>query len=262
MALTKAGTEQEKSWLAILLAWVAGFVDAVGFLTLFHLFTAQMSGNLTAMGADIGLASWHDAVLRAFPIPMFALGVGAGILVLELAARRGVRSGVALGLTFEALLLVAFMVAGTVLIHAGALRGRSNAAFYALGSLAALAMGLQTASIQRVSGRIVYTTFLTGMLTNFSEDCVAYLFWRHDAAHGGPPQRGRRWERVAVRRLLLLAAILAAYAAGAALGGFGDAQWSLAALLAPLAALACVIALDLVHPIHPPDSEDVVATIH
>ena len=48
MSRAQIRKEREKAWLAVLLAWVAGCVDAVGYLMLFHLFTAHMSGNSAA----------------------------------------------------------------------------------------------------------------------------------------------------------------------------------------------------------------------
>jgi uncharacterized membrane protein YoaK (UPF0700 family) len=84
--------DREKAWLAVLLAWVAGFVDAVGYLSLSHLFLAHMSGNSAAMGAYFGQGRWGAAFHRAFPIPMFVLGVAAGAALNEAASRRGVRS--------------------------------------------------------------------------------------------------------------------------------------------------------------------------
>src|SRR5690349_6360434 len=79
--------DQEKVWLAVSLAWVAGFVDAVGYVSLFRLFIAHMSGNSAAMGAHFGQGEWGEAFYRAFPIPVFVLGVIAGAALHEAASR-------------------------------------------------------------------------------------------------------------------------------------------------------------------------------
>src|SRR5262249_36270733 len=41
----QARKEREKAGVVLLLAWIAGGVDAIGYLVLLHLFTAHMSGN-------------------------------------------------------------------------------------------------------------------------------------------------------------------------------------------------------------------------
>ncbi|MDQ2798914.1 MAG: DUF1275 family protein [Armatimonadota bacterium] len=65
---------QEKARLGLLLAWVAGGVDATGFLTLAHLFTAHMSGNSVALAVSAAQGHWMEAARRAFPIPLFVVG--------------------------------------------------------------------------------------------------------------------------------------------------------------------------------------------
>src|SRR5215475_312158 len=111
--------DREKAWLAVLLAWVAGFVDAVGYVLLFRLFIAHMSGNSAAMGAHFGQGEWGEAFYRAFPIPVFVLGVIAGAALNEAASRRGVRSLFSLTLSVEAALLFLFMICGEGVIRGG-----------------------------------------------------------------------------------------------------------------------------------------------
>jgi uncharacterized membrane protein YoaK (UPF0700 family) len=50
------------------LAWVAGYVDAVGFLTLAGLFVAHMSGNTVRLGVFVGDGDWSLAAQRFVPI--------------------------------------------------------------------------------------------------------------------------------------------------------------------------------------------------
>ncbi|MGE3809415.1 MAG: DUF1275 family protein, partial [Gemmataceae bacterium] len=44
----------DQAGFTLLLTWSAGIVDGVGFLILFHMFTAHMSGNSIAMGVYAG----------------------------------------------------------------------------------------------------------------------------------------------------------------------------------------------------------------
>jgi len=48
-AKATTGVVREKSWAALLLAWVAAFSDAIGFLVLQQLGASFMSGNSMAM---------------------------------------------------------------------------------------------------------------------------------------------------------------------------------------------------------------------
>ncbi len=70
--------EEVKGWLILLLAFIGGWVDAYGYLVLVQLFTAHMSGNSIAMTVYAGKADWARAFHRAFPIPLFVLGIFLG----------------------------------------------------------------------------------------------------------------------------------------------------------------------------------------
>jgi uncharacterized membrane protein YoaK (UPF0700 family) len=208
-----------------------GFVDAVGYMVLDHLFTAHMSGNSAAMGAHLGQGDWGEVLYRAWPIPLFVIGVAAGAALVELAGRRGIRSSGAPLLLLEMGLLAAFMAQGSRLPAHGWER-------YPLVALPVLAMGLQTATLQRVAGRTVRTTYVSGMLTQLAQEAVTYLFLRHDHE---PAQAARG-------RALLLLAIWSCYAAGAVAGGFGEGRWRLHALALPIGLLVLVAVLDLRRP--------------
>src|SRR5919205_4232647 len=80
------------AWVGVALAIVAGFVDAIGFLGLFRLYAAHMSGNTASAGADLGRLDWGSAVHSIFPILIFLLGVCAGALMKQAGVRRGIRS--------------------------------------------------------------------------------------------------------------------------------------------------------------------------
>ena len=65
--------------LAIALTAVAGYVDAVGYLVLAHVFTANMSGNTIAVGRAIVDGDWSTYLLALwFAYLLFAaFGVAA-----------------------------------------------------------------------------------------------------------------------------------------------------------------------------------------
>lgn len=249
-------SEREKAWPAPLLAAVAGTVDAVGYLTLLHVFTAHMSGNSDAFGAELGRGNWTEVLRRGFPIPVFVLGVALGVLLIEVASRGGIRSTAALLLSIEGALLVAFVGFGGTRFHHDVIEV-SGWRFYGLVALLVVAMGIQNAALQRVRGRTVHTTFVTGMLMDFAHASVASVIWLWDtsrarAASGEHERRPRLFGRAG-----MLAGIWTAYVLGAAGGGFWLGRVGLALLWVPIAVLALIVALDLRAPLHAGASVDI-----
>src|SRR5262249_58742304 len=83
-----------RRWMAVLLDGVGGYVDAVGYLLLFQLFAANMSGNSILLGVALGQGQWQAALRQALPIPLFVVGVVLGaVLRLALGWRGGRRRG-------------------------------------------------------------------------------------------------------------------------------------------------------------------------
>jgi len=167
-------------WTAPVLGAVGGAVDAAGFLVLFGLFTAHISGNTTGLGVAVGSGDWQEAAKRVFMIPVFVASTAAAVAASETIVRRDPsRAGHARALWFllviEAGLVVVF-TASAATFGAGADFAVDSAAFFLIGSVASMAMGVQNAAFRRVSGLAVHTTFVTGQLT---EAAVSFVHWRH-----------------------------------------------------------------------------------
>lgn len=228
--------------VAALLAGVAGFGDAVGFLALFGVFTAHMSGNTTHLGVSLADGAWTDAAIRFFPIPMFVLAIAIGTATVEVVRRRPAgRERLAALLIAEAVLLVAFMVITAWARDADALRPAS-AAFFALAGVLTLVMGLQTAVLRRVGGLTVHTTFISGMLTQAAVGGVAWWFERRDARRVGAPRPRGDADGPGGHALLALA-VWACFGLGAVVGALGHRvvdEWALALPAVVLVGLAAV----------------------
>lgn len=217
------------------LAWVAGYVDAVGFLTLAGLFVAHMSGNTVRLGVFIGDGDWSFAAQRLVPIVFFTLGVAVGIALAEALQRRSIPAPVRV-LTVEVVLLVAFMLVGrTVLDGHEAIAGSWD--YYLLAIVVVLAMGLQNVALRRVAGLPIHTTFVTGILTYVAEEAVNGMYARHDQRQDDA--------HTSFRRARFHGGVWLSYLTGGVLGAFIALHWDLWSLTLPLTALAVLIAVDL-----------------
>src|SRR5262245_9880800 len=77
-----------ESWLAALLAFTAGSTDTIGFVGLYGLFTAHVTGNFVLLGA--ALAQGRTAVLaKLLALPVFIAAVAGARLFERRCARRG-----------------------------------------------------------------------------------------------------------------------------------------------------------------------------
>jgi uncharacterized membrane protein YoaK (UPF0700 family) len=237
------------------LAAVAGFIDAVGFITLRGLFVAHMSGNSVKLGVFAGHGRFAAAAPAGAAIVLFVAGVACGTVLAEVASRRRIRSVAAFVLTVQAALVAAFMIYGSTLLVGDHVVDRSPTGFYVLAALAVVSMGIQTSAMRQLAGRTVSTTYVTGVLTSLTQEATNYAFWLRD--------RGERDQRTSFlssvlhlgsrrdsrNRVLLLGSVWLAYAVGGVAGSLADRRLDLWALLVPLAILGAVIAVDLVRPL-------------
>jgi uncharacterized membrane protein YoaK (UPF0700 family) len=209
-----------KAGLALLLAGVAGFADAVGYLTLHQIFTAHMTGNTTKLGIALGDGSISAAYPLAAAVLGFVAGVGAGTLIVDGGRRRA-------ALLAEAALIAAFMVYGATVLHHGHAPDHA-AGFYVLLSLLTMGLGIQSATLTRVGGATVRTSYISGVLTNLGQAGARRLRGRPS----GQEQTG----------LLLLLCLC--YLAAATAGAFGLSHLGIWCLAAPAGVLLVAAAFD------------------
>lgn len=144
-----------------LLLGVAGWVDAVGYIQLGHLFISFMSGTTTQMTVWLGRGEWAKAADAAILIGLFVLGAFFGRLV----GIAGGRWQLPVVLGIEAALLGLALLLPT----SGALPA---ATFPAV-----LAMGWQNGGLQPVAAK-VSLTYVTGALVNLARDFADQLAGR------------------------------------------------------------------------------------
>jgi uncharacterized membrane protein YoaK (UPF0700 family)/anti-anti-sigma regulatory factor len=169
----------------------------------------------------------------------------------EGAKRRGWRSKYLLPVTVEAALLTLLAAA---LAHHHHVTPLEAGWWHAITGVASFAMGLQNATVTEISGAVVRTTHLTGVVTDLGLEGVRFLNFLRDRT------RGRRWQRAgrvlrvsqrhpAAQRLALLAGIFASFLVGSFAGALAYRYAPSAAMAAPVLLLAGLVVLDRVTPI-------------
>jgi uncharacterized membrane protein YoaK (UPF0700 family) len=201
-----------------LLAAMAGFVDTLGFVALYGLFTAHVTGNLVVAGAEMAGGN-VDVLAKLLAIPTFVLAVGAITWWVQHSAARDARL-LAKIMLVEAFWLTAFMLAGLVL---GPLRGADGWDTIVTGMLGVIAMSVRNAAGRLLLGTTTPSTIMTGNVTQLTIDTTTLLSGKDDPAAA----RGR------IKKIL--PAVLG-FTAGAALGAGGYAAFGFASLGLPIAA--------------------------
>lgn len=242
---------REQSWAAFLLAWVAAFSDAIGFLVLQQLGASFMSGNSMGLGVALGRLEWASVLQRGVPILVFFLGNILGFLVLTLIRQWGIRSPFAIVFGLEALCLLAFLLLGTHALQGGVIRPFPSGIFYGCVVLLTLAMGLQTATVRRAGGQGVRTTFVTGVLSDWAQALTQYLSWVRQQSKERQMREIVResMQQASFRHLRLLGGIWICYVVGAICGSALELLMALSALAFPLCVLAVLIVLDVTRPL-------------
>jgi uncharacterized membrane protein YoaK (UPF0700 family) len=232
--------------VAALLTWIAGFVDAVGFLTLGHIYTANMSGNSVAIGIQFSSADWQTALWRFWPVFAYVAGLLFCRLLLEFGARRQIRSVASLAIICEVMLL-----APVWLGHLPP-SSRSYYAILHIGLLAA-SMGIQNAALTKFSSLTIHTGFVTGTLVKMAEHFAAYLRWLWDHLSNRTETVRKilqvSFRQNALRMSLWLWLMWVTYMIGAVSGAMGTRILSVRCLAIPVLLLCSIIALDLYRPL-------------
>lgn len=232
--------------VALLLTLAAGYVDIVGYLGLYHAFTAHMTGETVHLAQNLFAARWPDLAKAACVIASFLVGSIAGRILIEIGARRRARR-----IASATLLVEAGLIACVIPLAAGRTAGQKSV----LGLLAMLAaaMGIQTATLTRIGSLTVHTTFVTGMLNKLAQLLSQGLFLTYDSFQGRDTALLR--QRV-FRRAQFVASIWVLYFIGAATGVWMSGVWGLRSLLVPVVIVCLTILMDQIAPLSLEEEKD------
>jgi uncharacterized membrane protein YoaK (UPF0700 family) len=248
---------RQKQVVALLLTFAAGVVDIVGYLALYHTFTAHMTGTTVHLGNSLIEGHWPEAIIAASVVGAFMIGSVAGRTIIEIGARKRFRNIASVTLAIEAMLLLVFIRTGT---HALATHGSGESTPYTAPLLAMLAaaMGLQTATLTRIGPLSVHTTFVTGMLNKLAQVISHALSATWDALTCAPDCRAQHISkrRDSVSKALFLFGIWLLYLAGAGSGTALDRVWGLRALFVPVVLIVLTMGADMLQPLSIEEEQD------
>ena len=226
--------------MLLLLTWAAGSVDAISYLGLDHVFAAMMTGNTVLLGLAIAEGHILAALRSILALGGFGLGVAIGAWITGRDQRQGDwPSAVTGAIAVEEVILGVFAVTWYFTNPP-----RSPSVVHALIVLLSLAMGIQSAAVQRLGVTGVMTTYITGTITSLVVGLVGRLrsinvqsaTTGSDGKSGVPvPPASHRGHRTG-----LLATVFLVYGLGALVGGVLQARSSLV-MLSPFVAVAVVL---------------------
>ncbi len=248
-----------KRTIAIVLTFAAGIVDIVGYMTVYHLFVAHMTGTTVHLGNELEIGAWPDVAKAGVVIASFVVGSVAGRSIIESGTRRGRRTVASITMAAEAALVLAFVWTGSIVLRQFAADTIPVGSACLLLGLLAVGMGLQTATLTRIGPLTIHTTFVTGMLNKLAQEITRWLFWLHDSR--GDHRRMADFvigsgKQKAFRNALFMAAIWVSYMMGSIAGTWMDFRWKVAALYLPVGILIASIFVDQVRPLSLEEEED------
>ncbi len=223
-------TPRANRQLGLLLAFVAGAVNAGGFLAI-QRYTSHMTGIVSGVADDLATGQVALALAGVGLVTTFLAGAVTTTLLVNWARQRQMHSEYALSLGLEALLLLAFGLMGT------SLASHTTLLVPATVTLLCFIMGLQNALVTKISHAVVRTTHMTGVITDLGIALGRLLFWARRAAPEGAEDRQADHER-----LRLHAALLGCFAGGGLIGALAF-QWLSYAATLPIAALLALLAI-------------------
>jgi uncharacterized membrane protein YoaK (UPF0700 family)/anti-anti-sigma regulatory factor len=251
MLVSQAHSFTQQARLAITLAWVAGYTNILTIVTCGEV-TSHVSGRVSQWGLDLVERRWALMIFTSYLLLAFLAGAMLSALCTETGRRRGWESIYVLPMAVQAMLLAVF--AALVAAHGPAKHSEAGWLLWTMTGLASVAMGLQNATITRISGGVVRTTHMTGVFTDLGLETVQFLYWLRDRHRDSPPFSARalihsvRVHPTALR-LTMLASVVGSFALGAGLGAVAYDRFPSWAMMPPVAFLLWIIIRDVRVPI-------------
>ncbi|AOR73070.1 hypothetical protein BBJ41_36560 [Burkholderia stabilis] len=171
----KHRSERANRQLGFSLAFVAGATNAGGFLAV-RQYTSHMSGIVSAIADQTALGDVRLVLAGISSLGSFLIGASCSAILVNWGRRRGLQSQFMLPLLIEAALLLLFGLLGSHL-------ALWEAFFVPVTvTLLCFIMGLQNATITKLSGAEIRTTHMTGIVTDLGIELGKLFYWNRSAA--------------------------------------------------------------------------------
>jgi uncharacterized membrane protein YoaK (UPF0700 family) len=226
LAAERSGTADTQ--LGIVLTFVAGAVNAGGFLAIGQ-YTSHMSGIFSALADNLVLGALGLVLAGLGALLPFVAGAACSAILINWGRRRNRGNFYALPLMLEAGLLFGFGLLGGF--------AQDTPVFVPITvPLLCFIMGLQNATVTKLSGARIRTTHVTGIITDIGIELGKLVYWNRDRS---------RSETSLVRadrpKLRLLSLLLVSFFSGGVIGAFGFQRWGFGSCM-PLALLLLLLA--------------------
>ncbi len=239
-------TFRANAFLAVVLCATAGALNAGGFYE-FAAYTSHVSGSVARIGNE--LATGHVDVALRFAAFVFAFFCGAMTSTLLIEHNLGETQKVRYvkPLVLELVLVIVYVLAGTIFDGPRHLFGSH------LGVLLSFTMGLQNAMVTKISGAVVRTTHMTGVVTDFGMEVVRLSLLLRDRMRlpeNDPNHVDEFREFVALMRkeskkAALHLCMLSSFGAGALAGAISFVHWGYMGAMGPVVLLSALTAIEL-----------------
>ena len=220
-----AAANRQLGWF---LAFVAGAINAGGFLAVAQ-YTSHVTGMVSSVADNLALGHLGLVVDGMVAVLSFLLGAMVCAILVSFARRKAMASEYALPLLLEAGLILVFGLLGARLAtFEGFLLP-----FTVI--LLSFIMGLQNAVVTKLSGAVIRTTHLTGVVTDLGIELGKLLYWNADrtAPHHVRADRDR---------MKVLGGLFIAFLLGGLAGAFGF-KYIGYSFTVPIAVLIAVVSL-------------------
>lgn len=209
--------------IAMLLSFVAGFVNVVGFISI-HKLTTHVTGHFAFLVDDVFNLNYYDATITFLYILTFFFGAFISNILVEGIRRGDGKKNYIIPVALEIIILFIISIAG----HYFHLKCPNVIAFSFL-----FAMGLQNSLVTKISNAVVRTTHLTGLFTDLGIEASQLIFYK------SKEKRQRLLSTINLR-----ARIITFFFIGGVIAAFGYSKLKYISLLIPAGLLIAGLVYD------------------